>query len=258
LVVQDVFLSETAQLADVVLPGTSYAEKDGTFTNTGRRIQLVRQAIEPVGESRPDWKIVCELSKSMGHPMSYASPAEIMEEISGVTPIYGGVHFDRLGTTGLQWPCPDRNHPGTKILHRDRFTRGKGLFSPVEYKPPAETPDKEYPIVLTTGRILQQFHTGTLSRRSQVLNTLAPECLVEMNPKDAEKLGIGNGDMVNVTSRRGEITAKAKVTERSREGMVFIPFHFNEAPANCLTNDVLDPDSKMPELKVAAVRIKKG
>ena len=258
LVVQDVFLSETAQLADVVLPGTSYAEKDGTFTNTGRRIQLVRQAVEPVGESRPDWKIVCELSKSMGHPMSYASSAEIMEEISGVTPIYGGVHFDRLGTTGLQWPCPDRNHPGTKILHRDRFTRGKGLFSPVEYKAPAETPDEEYPLVLTTGRILQQFHTGTLSRRSQVLNTLAPECLVEINPKDAEKLGIKNGDMVNVTSRRGEITAKAKVTERSREGMVFIPFHFNEAPANCLTNDVLDPVSKMPELKVAAVRIKKG
>ena len=258
LVVQDVFLSETAQMADVVLPGTSFAEKDGTFTNTGRRIQIVRKAIEPIGQSRPDWMIICQLSQSMGYGMNYSSPSDVMEEVARVTPIYGGVHYDRLEGDGLQWPCPDKNHPGTKYLHKDRFSRGKGLFTPVEYRPSAEVSDKEYPFILTTGRVLQHFHTGTLSRRSQVLKTLVPECLIEINPKDAVKLGIEDGEGVRVTSRRGEIVAKAKVTERSAEGMIFIPFHFSEAPANLLTNDALDPEAKIPEYKVAAVKIRKA
>ena len=257
LVVQDLFMSETAEMADVVLPAASFAEKDGTFTNTARRIQRVRKAIEPVGESRPDWKIICQLATRMGYEMSCSSPAEIMDEIAAVTPIYGGVHFDRLDADGLQWPCPDREHPGTKFLHKDRFSRGKGRLHAVEYRPPAEYPDDEYPFLMTTGRVLQHFHTGTMSRRSEVLDALVHECLVEINPEDAGRLGLKDGEKVRVESRRGEITAKAKVTERSAEDSVFIPFHFAEAAANILTNDALDPHSKIPELKVAAVKISK-
>jgi len=257
LVVQDIFLSETAELADLVLPGVSFAEKDGTFTNTARRIQRVRKALEPIGQSRPDWQIVCQISQKMGYNMNYDSPTEILEEIAKVTPVYGGIHYDRLDGGGLQWPCPDRNHPGTKYLHRDKFSRGLGHFTPVEYIPPAELPDSEYPFLLSTGRLLQHFHTGTMTRRVKGLNALVPECLMEINPKDASRLGIKDGDIVKVASRRGEIVAKAKLTERSAEGLIFIPFHFREAPANRLTNDALDPKSKMPELKVAAVKIEK-
>jgi len=257
LVVQDIFLTETAQMADVVLPGVSFAEKDGTFTNTGRRIQRVRKAIEAIGESRPDWQIICQIAQKMGYPMSYDSPAEIMDEIASVTPVYGGVHYDRLEGEGLQWPCIDREHPGTKYLYRDGFSRGKGRFHPVEYIPPAEYPDSEYPLLLTTGRILQHFHTGTLTRRSKALNTFVPECLVEINPKDASRLRIDDGDEVKVVSRRGKITARAKLTNRSAEGLVFVPFHFTEAAANILTNDALDPHAKIPEYKVAAVKILK-
>jgi len=258
LVVQDIFLTETAQMADVVLPGASFAEKDGTFTNTGRRVQRVRKAIDQPGQSKPDWMIICQLSRRMDYLMDYSSPAEIMEEIARVTPIYGGVHYDRLNGDGLQWPCPDRDHPGTKFLHKDRFARGKGLFTPVEYKPPAETPDAEYPFLLSTGRVLEQFHTGTLSRRAEVLRTLVPECLVEINPRDAHRLRIKDGDRVRITSRRGEIVAKARITERSAEGMVFVPFHFREAAANLLTNDALDPEAMIPEFKVGAVKILKA
>jgi len=257
LVVQDIFLSETAQLADLVLPGTSFAERDGTFTNTARRVQKIRKAVKPIGQSRPDWQIICQLSQKMGYNMNYNSPAEIMDEIAKVTPAYGGIHYDRLDGEGLQWPCPDRSHPGTRYLHKEKFSRGKGLFIPVDYIPPAETPDSEYPFLLNTGRILQHYHTGTMTRRVKGLNALVPECLIEINPKDGDKLGIEDGDMIKVISRRGEIVAKTKLTERSAEGMVFIPFHFKESPANRLTNDALDPTAKIPELKVAAVRIEK-
>ncbi len=257
LVVQDIFLTETAKLADVVLPGVSFAEKDGTFTNTARRIQRIIQAIEPIGGSWPDWQIICDLSRRMGYQMSYNSPQQIMEEIAELTPIYGGIHYDRLEGAGLQWPCPDREHPGTKYLHRDKFTRGKGHFTPVEFIPSAELPDDEYPFLLSTGRILEHFHTGTMSRRSRGLEALVPECLVEINPKDAHKLGINEDDRLKVASRRGELVAKAKLTERSREEMLFIPFHFKEAPANILTNDALDPAAKIPEYKVCAVKIEK-
>ena len=258
LVVQDIFLTETAQMADIVLPAASFAEKDGTFTNTARRIQKVRKIIEPIGQSMPDWQIICQIALRMNRTdMNYDSPAEIMNEIARVTPIYGGISYDRLEPEGLQWPCPDGDHPGTKYLHKEGFSRGNGRFHPVEHMPPAEYPDSEYPFLLTTGRILQHFHTGTLTRRAKALNIFVPECQVEINPNDANRLGIKDEDRVKVVSCRGEIVAKAKLTQRSAQGLIFIPFHFREAAANVLTNDALDPDSKIPEYKVAAVKIEK-
>ncbi|MFB0557667.1 MAG: molybdopterin oxidoreductase family protein, partial [Candidatus Bathyarchaeia archaeon] len=257
LVVQDIFMSETAEMADVVLPAASFAEKDGTFTNTARRIQRVREAIEPIGESHPDWEIICGIAERMGYRMVYGSPGDVMEEFARLTPIYGGIHYDRLDGEGLQWPCPDRDHQGTKFLHEGRFARGRGRFHAVEYKPPAENPDEDYPLLLTTGRQLQHFHSGTMTRRSGVLDTLVPECLVEINPVDASRLSVQDGDRVRVVSRRGEIVSNVKVTERTPEGSVFIPFHFSEAAANVLTNAALDPLSKIPELKVCAVRLEK-
>ncbi|MFH1009598.1 MAG: formate dehydrogenase subunit alpha, partial [Candidatus Latescibacterota bacterium] len=255
LVVQDIFLTETAQLADVVLPGVSFAEKDGTFTNTGRRVQRVRKAIPNVGDSRPDWEIVCEVARRMGYEMPASEPAEVMEEIASLTPIYGGMHFDRLDGQGLQWPCPNREHPGTPYLHQGKFSSGKGTFTPVDFIPPAELPDEAYPFLLSTGRVLYHFHTGSLSRRSKALDAILPEGYIEINPEDAERLGVQNGQCVRVSSRRGETEMKAKVTDWPDVGCVFAPFHFSEAPANLLTNDALDPKAKIPEYKVAAVRI---
>jgi formate dehydrogenase alpha subunit len=257
LVVQDVFMSETAELADVVLPAASFAEKDGTFTNTARRVQRVRKAFPPIGDSKPDTWIICELARRMGYEMNYGSPSEVMDEIAQLTPIYGGISYDRLDAGGLQWPCTDAEHPGTRFLHKDRFTRGRGRFHAVEYKEPAESPDDEYPLLLTTGRILEHFHTGTMTRKSMVLNVLVPGCLVEMNPVDAGRLGLQDGDKVKVRSRRGEIMAELKITEKSRPGSIFIPFHFAEAAANTLTNPALDPLSKIPELKICAVSVTK-
>ncbi len=259
LVVQDIFLSETAQLADVVLPGVTFAERDGTFTNTERRVQRVRKAIEPVGNSKPDWWITCQMAQRMGGKgFSFTHPSQIMDEIASLTPSYGGISYERLDDGGLQWPCPTPEHPGTPILHTKQFTRGKGRFMPLEYKPPVELPDDEYPLVLTTGRSLFQFHTGTMSRKVAGLNVFRSEELVEINPEDALALGIADGEMVKVISRRGEVTAKAKVTEASPVGVVFMTFHFAESPTNLLTNPALDPVSKIPELKVCAVRIKKN
>jgi formate dehydrogenase alpha subunit len=258
LVVQDLFMTETAELADVVLPGASFAEKDGTFTNTDRRIQRVRKAIEPIAGSLPDWKILVRLANKMGQKFVYNDPSDIMDEIARVTPIYGGISYSRLDRGGIQWPCSDRTHLGTKILHVNGFSRGKGHFTAVQYKPAAELPDLEYPYLLSTGRILYHYHSGSMTRRSKGLNALAPECLIEMNPRDTEKLGLVDGDRVKVCSRRGEIEAKLKVTDRSAPGMVFIPFHFREAAANLLTNDALDRQAKIPEYKVAAVRVAKA
>jgi formate dehydrogenase alpha subunit len=257
LVAQDIFLSETAQLADVVLPGTSFAEKDGTFTNTERRIQRVRKAIEPIGESKPDWWITCQLGQKIGNGgFNFASPAKVMDEIASLTPSYGGISYKRLENGGLQWPCPTPKHPGTPILHTQQFTRGKGRFIPLEYKPPMELPDKRYPLVLTTGRSLYHFHTGTLTRKIEGLNILKGEA-IEINPKDASALGIADGEKVKVVSRRGEVTASVKITEASPVGVVFMAFHFAESPANMLTNPAIDPVAKIPEYKVCAVRVEK-
>ena len=256
LVVQDIFLSETARYAHVVLPAASFAEKDGTFTNTERRVQLLRKVLDPPGEARPDWQILCDLAARLGSPMSYQSSAEIMDEIASLTPIYGGIHHDRLEGRGLQWPCPDREHRGTPFLHQGMFSRGKGLFHAVEYIPPAEEPDAEYPYLLTTGRILYHFHTGTMTRRVEGLDAIRPDGFVEIHPEDAAALGIEDGTLAEVTSRRGTVTARAEVTPRSRPGSVFMAFHYAEAAANLLTNDALDPVAKIPEFKVCAVRLR--
>ncbi len=257
LVVQDIFLTETAKLADVVLPGACFAEKDGTITNTERRIQRSYKALDPPGEAKADWQILYEVSTRMGYEMNYNHPSEIMDEIAELAPIYGGIHYDRLGDAGLQWPCLDRDHTGTKFLHKDKFAHGKGVFHGVEFKPPAEVPDSEYPLVLSTGRMLYHFHTGSMTRRSYTLDQTVPEGYMEIHPKNAEELGITEGDYVNVTSRRGTIKTKANVTEKVAKGSVFIPFHFAEAAANVLTNPVLDPIAKIPELKVCAVKVEK-
>jgi len=258
VVVQDIFLTETAQLADVVLPSASFAEKDGTFTNTERRVQRVRKAVEPPGEAKPDWQIICELAKAMGKSgFDFTHPSEIMAEIARVAPSYGGISYDRLEAGGLQWPCPTPDHPGTPILHVGKFTRGLGKFTAVKYRPSAEDSDEAYPLLLTTGRSLFHFHTGTMTRKARGLNFVHKEEQVEINPADAELLGIANGDLVRVVSRRGQVEVKAKVTRRSAPGVVFMTFHFAETSANFLTNPAYDPVAKTPELKVCAVRVEK-
>jgi len=254
--VSDIFLTETAEFADVVLPAASFAEKDGTFTSTERRIQRIRKAVSPPGASKPDWQIMCELSSRMNYPMDCESPAEIMEEIAMLTPIYGGVYYDRLEHGwGLFWPCPNRDHPGTPFLHKGSFARGKGRFEYVSYRPPVEIPDDQYPFYLTTGRIYQHWHTGSMSRRITALSREQPEAFVEINPKDAKSLGVANEKPVRIVSRRGEITAKARLTDDVPEKTVFIPFHFREAPANILTHGHCDPGANIPEFKVCAVRL---
>jgi len=257
LVVQDVFLTETAELADVVLPAAVFAEKEGTFTNTERRVQRLRKALDPPGEARVDWDITCELARRMGYEMSYPDASAIQDEIAGLTPIYGGIKYDRLEKHSLQWPCPDARHPGTPFLHKGRFSRGLGKFHDVRFIPPRELPDDEYPLVLSTGRVLQHFHTGTMSRRSDVLDRLVPAGVIEINPVDAELLGIADAEMVGVVSRRGRIEIAARVTERVAVGTLFLAFHYREAPANRLTIAALDPVAKIPEFKVCAVRVEK-
>jgi formate dehydrogenase alpha subunit len=254
LVVQDIFLTETAQLADVVLPAASFAEKDGTFTSTERRIQRVRKAMEPPGEARADWEIVAEVADRMGCPLGCGSSAEIMDEIARLTPIYGGISHDRLNDDGLQWPCWNREHPGTDTLHGDRFTRGRGKFHVVHDNPPAELPSGKYPLLMTTGRILEHWHTGSMSHRSRVLEALAPESRVDLSPEDADQLGIREGDVISLSSRRGKVQTRAKKTNRVKPGQVFMPFHWGDAPANILTNPVVDPVAKIPEYKVSSVK----
>ncbi len=253
LVVQDIYLSETAEYADVVLPACSFLEKEGTFTNTERRILKVNKIFEPLGESRPDWQIICDISTRMGYKMKYGSPSEIMDEIASVTPIYAGFSYDRVDEK-LQWPIWSKEHEGTKFLHKDSFTRGKGRFMPVDYIDPAELPDDEYPLILSTGRILYHYHTGTISRRSDYLTEYINEPFVEIHPDDASVCGVKTNDLVRVTTRRGSIVLKALVCDVVLKGTVFIPFHFKEAAANLLTNDALDPVAKIPEFKVASAK----
>ena len=258
LVVQDIFMTETATLAHVVLPSASFAEKDGTFTNTERKVQRVRKAVSSPGEAREDWKIICDLSTRMGSPMKYESAKEIFEEIARVTPSYCGINFARLERDGIFWPCTGTDHPGTPCLHMDQFTCGLGVFHAIEWIPPAEVPDETYPLYLTTGRVLYQYHTGTMTMRSDGLNRLSPECFVEISPDDAGRYQLKDGQNVKVMSRRGAITAKARISGKAVDGTLFIPFHWGEAAANELTHSALDPVAKIPELKVCAVRIEKA
>jgi formate dehydrogenase major subunit len=255
LVVQDIFLTETAQIADVVLPAASFAEKDGTFTNTERRVQRVRKALEPPGEAKTDWEAICGISNKMGYPMNYSSAKEIFEEVAAVTPSYAGITYKRIEKEGLQWPCPTIDHKGTKFLHKDRFSRGLGLFTAIEFIPPDELPDQEYPFLLSTGRVLYHYHTGTMSRRAKGPLERYPESLVEINPLDAAALGITEAQIVKVTSRRGTLEAKAKITNKSPQGTIFMNFHFPNAAVNLLTNPALDPIGKIPEYKVCAVKL---
>ena len=259
LAVQDIFPTDTTALAHVVLPGASFAEKDGTFTNTERRFQRVRKAVEPVSGSLPDWLITCKLAQKMGAGgFAYTHPSEIMDEISRLTPSYGGISYERLEQCGsLQWPCPTPEHPGTPILHTQKFPRGRGKFMPLTYRPPYEMPDEEYPLLLSTGRSLFHYHTGTMTRRVKGLNAFMNEEKVQIHPADAQNLGIGDGDMVAVSSRRGRVRVRAKVTEVTPEGVVFMTFHFAETPTNALTNPATDPVSKTPEYKACAVKVEK-
>jgi formate dehydrogenase alpha subunit len=258
LVVQDIFLSETAEYADVVLPSACFAEKNGTFTNTERRVQRIRTAVPPPGQAKNDWQIICDISTKLGYKMSYDSAGKIMDEIASLTPIYGGMSFERIDSVGLQWPCLDKNHPGTKYLHKGKFTRGKGKFHPVEFRSPVESPDKKFPFILTTGRQLYQFHTGTMTRKSATINQVSPTGYVEIHIEDADRLGIKDGDTVEVSTIRGKVSTLAKVTKNIEKGWLFMPFHFHEGPANMLTIDALDPLAKIPEYKACAATIIKS
>jgi predicted molibdopterin-dependent oxidoreductase YjgC len=262
LVAQDLFINESDAYADVFLPAASWAEKEGTFTNTDRRVQRVRKALEPRGQSRADWQIICDLAqrieKKLSRPQTafwaYQSPAEVLEEMGRLVPEYAGVKYFRIEKEGLQTPVWDDSHPGTPYLFAETFPSGKGKFHPLEYVPSVEMPDDEYPFILTTGRLLEHWHGGTLTRHSK-LDELYPEARIEINPADAARLKIEDGQTVRVSSRRGSIVLRAWVTERATPGVVFIPMHFAEAAANLLTLDTLDPVAKIPEYKACAVRV---
>ncbi len=256
--VQDLFLTETAKLADVVFPAASFAEKDGTFTNTERRIQLVRKATEPPGEARPDWKIICDVATAMGYPMSYHNAAEIMEEIASLVPSYAGIRHDRLDGSGLQWPCFDTDHPGTRFLYEEDFPTesGKGIFHVVDQADPGvDIPDDEYPLNLNTGRLLEHYHTGTMSRRSRGLHHMKPEGEVEVHPEDARRYDLEEGCMARITTKRGSVDVKVAVTDRTPEGAIFYSFHFDEAPVNRLIASTFDQASQTPSFKRTAARI---
>lgn len=257
LAVSDIFFTETAELADVVLPACCFAEKDGTFTSTERRIQRINKAVDPPGEARSEWEMISDLLRRLGIPANYTTPAEIMEEIASLTPIYGGVRYDRLGINGLQWPCPDILHPGTEILHTETFPIGLARFRPVEYIASSKSTNEEYPMLLTTGRHGYYFHTNTMTGRTSLAEMDIQGPFVEINVEDAELLSIGNGEMAIVESAQGQLYLKARVTEDIPKGMIFIPFHFYDAPANFLTSQILDQVSKTPELKVTPARLRK-
>ena len=262
LVAQDLFINESDAYADVFLPAASWAEKEGTFTNTDRRVQRVRKALEPRGQSRADWQIICDLAqrieKKLSRPQTafwaYQSPAEVLEEMGRLVPEYAGVKYSRIEKEGLQTPVWDDSHPGTPYLFAETFPSGKGKFHPLEYVPSVEMPDDEYPFILTTGRLLEHWHGGTMTRHSK-LDELYPEARIEINPADAARLAIQDGQTVRVSSRRGSIVLRAWVTQRATTGVVFIPMHFAEAAANLLTIDTLDPLAKIPEYKACAVRV---
>ena len=258
LVVQDIFLTETAQMADVVLPSKCFAEKDGTFSNTERRVQRVRKAVDPPGVVKDDWKITCDIATRMGYAMSYKDSETIFNELASVTPSYTGISYDRIEDEGLHWPCPTPEHPGTPILHGAQFTRGKGLFHAIDWIPPAEVTDEEYPLYLTTGRVIYHYHTGTMTMKTEGLNERSPESFVEITRGDAQGMGIEDGERVTIASRRGEIQARVRISRMAVDGTIFIPFHFAQGAANKLTHAALDPICGIPELKVCAVKVYKA
>jgi len=257
LVVQEIFMSETAKLADVVLPAACWAEKDGTFTNSERRVQRVRKAVDPPGEARADWEIICQVSGACGYEESYPSPKEIWDELAHLTPSMHGICYDRIDKLGLQWPCPDRDHPGTVYLHKDKFARGLGEFVAIDFRPPAELPDDDYPLLLSTGRTLYHYNVGNMTRPSPVSSDKQPGNFVMIHADDAAKLGVSNGQTVRVATRRGEVEASADVNRVVRPGAIWMPFHFAENAANELTNDAFDNITWTGEYKVCAARLEK-
>jgi len=257
LVVQDIFMTETAQYADVVLPAVTWAEKEGTFVNTERRVQKVNQALRPRGNAKADWQIFVELANKLDFDWNYTCAEDIFKEITALTPSYAGITYDRLGANGIQWPCPGADHPGTPILHVGKFSKGFGHFSAVEHQDSAELPDADYPFILTTGRILHHYHTGTMTRRSKPLRFVQDEEFMQINPLDAKALGVTECDIVKVSSRRGSVKTRLKITDSVPPGVVFMTFHFKETAANLLTNPQTCPTAKIPELKACAVNIEK-
>lgn len=261
-VVDELFMTETAKLADVILPGRSYAEKEGTFTNTERRVQRVRKAVEIAGETRPDTWIFTEIMRRMGYPQPHLTPAEIMDEIASVTPSFAGISHARLDSEevagkGLQWPCTSKDHPGTPILHVGKFTRGLGYFRPAEYVPSVELPDEEYPLLMMTGRILYHYNACAMTGKTEGINEIAGGSFIELNTADADNLGIADGEMVSISSRRGEIQAEARVSDKTNKGECWMPLHYLEGNCNWLTSDALDSISSTPEYKVCAVKVSK-
>jgi len=256
LVVQDIFLTETAKMADVVLPGVSFAEKRGTISNTERRVQLTNPAIVPTGNVRQDYEIIADLAARFGQQFP-RTPEGLFQEIRDLTPSYAGLTYERLRDVGIAWPCPNVDHPGTRFLHVGKFARGLALLTPLEYRPPAEECDAGFDLVLSTGRIYEHYHTGSMTRRSSILDAVVKTGHVELHPEEARKHGIASGDRVAVSTRRGRIETVALVTERVAPGSIFVPFHFAEGAANTLTNDALDPVAKIPEYKVCAARLER-
>jgi len=258
LVVQDIFLTRTAQMAHVVLPGAVWAEVEGTFTNTERKVQRIRKAVEPPGEARPNWVILSEIGRRLGlRNMSYSSAREVFEEMTALTPSFSGITYDRIDTMDLQWPCPAPDHPGTQFLHENGFARGKGLFHAIKYRPSEELPDTEYPFILTTGRRYAHYHTRTMTGRCASLEREFPGPMAQMHLRDAERLGVEDGGSVKVTSRRGEVVTPVAIGDIVPEGAIFMDFHFEEANPNWLLGTSVDPVSKTPDYKVCAVKLEK-
>ncbi len=261
LVVEDMFLTDTAQMADVVLPAAAFAETDGFFTNSDRRVQRIRKAVEPPGLARPDWWIISQVSQRIDTPvnMTYKNSAEVFAELAELSPFYHGMTYERIDSGSIQWPCPDAGHGGTTYLHKDRFENGRGILQRVDYVPPSEVPDDTYPFFLTTGRRLGTYHTNTMTGRSSGFSVLVPNEWLELHPADAEKIAVRSGDWVRVTSRRGEVMTRVRLTRRSPEGTVFMSFAFpDESPTNNVTNPTVDPITETPELKVAAVAVERA
>ena len=261
LVVQDIFLTETAEFADVVLPATSALEKDGTYTNTDRRVQVGHKVLDPPGQARLDWKIICEISNRIGLPMEYESVSDVFDEMVALSPAYKGLKYGNLQPAGKLYPNPDPEHSdGTVVLFDESFSTddGKAHLVPAEWMPARELPDEEYPFVLNTGRLLEHWHTGSMTRRSFALDAIQPAARVFISEADAKRMGIADGDFVRVTSRRGSIELAATVSHRETPGSCFIPFHFREAAANLLTIDEIDPVGKIPEFKFCAVRVEQA